>query len=272
MGLFSGIKKNLGSIGGIVGGAFGGPTGAAIGSSIGGLLGGRGGQTTTTSMDLKALRDNAIKAGFNPLTVLNATGGQAVVQSTVPPMSSRQFLANALGDSVDTYFNRVDADRDYQLETAKLGILQQEMQERQAQKTRPTYGQDLGFSIPNWNNEIHNSGTMSEVTGPALARPANALGYGALGKPDTSPNMVMGPAGIENATPDAPDFEQNLNQWAENGTIRKNIQLMWNRNFMGGHTPREVSGSINNWIREPSISWLRHPPKLVRTGRGGTWP
>ena len=60
-----------------VGGAMlGGPQGAAAGYQIGSSLDDRKPQARQTGTDLGKLRSEATANGFNPLTVLRATGGQ----------------------------------------------------------------------------------------------------------------------------------------------------------------------------------------------------
>lgn len=51
------------------------------------------------------LREDAEKAGFNPLTALSATGGSYGAAPTPPALSSGQFIADAIGRAVDTGFN-----------------------------------------------------------------------------------------------------------------------------------------------------------------------
>lgn len=68
---------------------------------LSGLLGGK----QKKGIDLAALRRDAIANGFNPLTVLSATGGGGYERSSGPSLSSGAFLAEAIQRGVDTYFN-----------------------------------------------------------------------------------------------------------------------------------------------------------------------
>lgn len=70
---------------------------------IGGLFGGKKEQTTRTNF--VQLRNDALAAGFNPLTALRATGGAGNTTTTLPTMSSGEFIAQALGAGIEGYMN-----------------------------------------------------------------------------------------------------------------------------------------------------------------------
>jgi len=81
------------------GAMMGGSTGAKIGYQIGSKLDDRKPQAQQSGTDLGKLRSNAIANGFNPLTVLRATGGQGFYHYQVP-----------MGRlSSDAFFNAFDA-------------------------------------------------------------------------------------------------------------------------------------------------------------------
>lgn len=71
--------------------------GSAIPSLLGGLFGGSS-KPQQQEINFKKLRDNALAAGFNPVTALRATGGQGF--GVTPGISSAEFVANALGEGV----------------------------------------------------------------------------------------------------------------------------------------------------------------------------
>lgn len=70
-------------------------------SLLGGLFGRKKEQTTRTNF--VQLRDDALAAGFNPLTALRATGGGGNTTTTLPGLSAFEVLADAVGAGVDTY-------------------------------------------------------------------------------------------------------------------------------------------------------------------------
>jgi len=77
---------------------------AAVPSLIGGLFGGSS-KSQTTRTNFQELVDDAQAAGFNPLTALRATGGAGNVTTTMPSMSSSDFVRNALVDGVTAGLN-----------------------------------------------------------------------------------------------------------------------------------------------------------------------
>ena len=88
------------------GAMMGGAQGAAAGYQIGSSLDDRKLQARQTGTDLGKLRRNAIANGFNPLTVLRATGGQGFYRDQVPMgrLSSDAFF-NAF-DAYDKHKNK----------------------------------------------------------------------------------------------------------------------------------------------------------------------
>ena len=90
-----------------VGGAMmGGPQGAKAGYQIGSAFDDRKPQAQQSGTDLGKLRRDAVANGFNPLTVLRATGGQGFYKDQVPMgrLSSDAFF-NAF-DAYDKYQNK----------------------------------------------------------------------------------------------------------------------------------------------------------------------
>lgn len=82
--------------------AFGIALGGTLGKLAGGLVGKLFGGDDKPKFGLKRLRKAAEKNGFNPLTVLGATGGQGY---RGPQLSTAAFIADAISAGVDTYYN-----------------------------------------------------------------------------------------------------------------------------------------------------------------------
>jgi hypothetical protein len=150
------------TLGGIAGGMLAGPLGSSIGAHLGGQLGAgnafKGGgsltnsiatgyregggasgvvdligqyqarrassspQSSTSRTNFSQLRDDAVAAGFNPLTALRATGGAGNVTTTQSraSLSSMGFLSEALSAGTETWFNSQQAGSDPQVKTAQL--------------------------------------------------------------------------------------------------------------------------------------------------------
>jgi hypothetical protein len=88
------------------GAMMGGSAGAKAGYQIGSMFDDRKPQARQTGTDLGKLRRDAVANGFNPLTVLRATGGQGFYRDQVPMgrLSSDAFF-NAF-DAYDNYKNK----------------------------------------------------------------------------------------------------------------------------------------------------------------------
>lgn len=117
-----------------------GPLIGAAGSLLGGLFGNKE-QKTTSTIDYDALRRNAEKAGFNPLTALRAGGGAGFTTTTHPALSSASFIAdafNGIGNAVSAIDPMRDATAklEYQIQQETLKSLQRE----NALRTRASLG------------------------------------------------------------------------------------------------------------------------------------
>ena len=101
-----GAKYTLAAGGAMMGGA----SGAKAGYQIGSAFDDRKPQARQTGTDLGKLRSEATANGFNPLTVLRATGGQGFARDQVP-----------IGRlSSDAFFNAFDAYQSYQNKNTSL--------------------------------------------------------------------------------------------------------------------------------------------------------
>lgn len=65
-----------------------------------------GGKPKAQGVDYVKLRDDATKAGFNPLTALMAGGGAGYQRQFDPSLSSGAFIADAVERGLDTAFNQ----------------------------------------------------------------------------------------------------------------------------------------------------------------------
>lgn len=84
---------------------------------VGSLIGGSKKQTTTSEIDYVKMRENAEKAGFNPLTALRAGGGAGFTTTHHPSLASGGFMADALSNFGSALGAAIDPMRDA---TAKL--------------------------------------------------------------------------------------------------------------------------------------------------------
>ncbi|AXH76271.1 MAG: hypothetical protein [Microviridae sp.] len=73
-------------------------------------------------VDFSKLRDDALKAGFNPVTALGATGGQGyglerpvLTSPFVPYAEAAGYFGDAIGAFGDSYMNQMNNDREFQL-------------------------------------------------------------------------------------------------------------------------------------------------------------
>jgi hypothetical protein len=120
-------------------------TGALIKGGLS-LLGGLLGRKKKRGVDYVALRDSAQRAGFNPLTVLNASGGQGF--ETGGELTGVGFAANALKQGFDTWYNAQSEQKDRELADLQKKIMEAELEEIQKSQALPRAGQTFGFDIP----------------------------------------------------------------------------------------------------------------------------
>lgn len=127
----------------------------AVGKALGGAVvnkafGGDKDRQTTTRVNYAQLRNDAQAAGFNPLTALKATGGMGNTTTTEPPaLSSRQFIANALNEGLDNWFNRDQIALDKERQRLEVDIARAELDNlRKAQDpATKRFGYDLHRTI-----------------------------------------------------------------------------------------------------------------------------
>lgn len=130
---------------------FGSIAKAVAGPLIGGLFGKK--KAKAQGVDYKKLRDDALAAGFNPLTALMAGGGAGYQREFNPAMSSGSFIAEAVQRGVDTYFDMTDAEA-AQADADAEAIREHERRkdlikfEHDLNRTRGTFGYDLAAQAP----------------------------------------------------------------------------------------------------------------------------
>lgn len=99
-----------GFLGGLLGGV-GRLVSSVAPSLVGGMFGLAQQREANKGTDLVQLRNSALRAGFNPLTVLTATGGAGFQRNFSPDLASGAFVADAVARGLDTVFNRPAVDR-----------------------------------------------------------------------------------------------------------------------------------------------------------------
>lgn len=109
------------------------------------LLGGIFGGGNDSELDLGRLRRQAQKHGFNPLTVLGATGGQGFHRT--PSLASGQLLAEAAARGVDTYFNTQSAEADRELGRLKIELAREELTHMREQASAISGGRGFGYDL-----------------------------------------------------------------------------------------------------------------------------
>lgn len=101
-------------------------------SGIFGLFGKKKKETST--INYEALRNEAHKGGFNPLTALKAGGGAGFMQTSQPKLSSFQFIGDAIADGISWWGNKEQRERDEEMERVKLETAQEELRLLKGQK------------------------------------------------------------------------------------------------------------------------------------------
>lgn len=120
-----------------------------------------------TSLQYMRLRDAAELGGFNPLSVLRA-GGSGIPNPT-PALSSKAFVADALGAGVKTFFNGDQMRRDIERDALEKALMREELRAMQSQGRAVTSSSmQFGFGIPQANNYtgVDTQPPMVELTTP----------------------------------------------------------------------------------------------------------
>jgi len=162
-------------------------------------------------------RKGAERAGFNPLTVLQATGGR----SSPAPMQSPSLSRNPIGDAVEAgtsaYFAAKDQEAQAEYDQAKLDLVRKQLED---ESNKTVYTENFGFAIPQAETETAQTANAS----PALSPTQNPHPNGTT--------TVMGKDGLTRADPEAPvELEGDAWAWARDGSLWPNINEVWNRNM-----------------------------------------
>jgi len=136
-----GISKLAGSsaVGKLAGFATSAGGGNLLASVAGPLAAGLiGGRQKSPQTDLVALRNNALAAGFNPLTALRATGGQGFI--TDPKLSTRAFIRDALTGGITAAGQYKQLNQQAELDGLKINLLKAEAANIGRHKQSPLRG------------------------------------------------------------------------------------------------------------------------------------
>lgn len=114
----------------------------ALVSGLFGLFGKK--KTTQTRTNYVQLRDDALRAGFNPLTVLRATGGAGNTVTTQPKLSAGEFIGEALSRGLENWYNQDASKMDKEEQQLRIDSMRAELD---GMKKKNPYG-NFGYSIP----------------------------------------------------------------------------------------------------------------------------
>lgn len=190
--------------------------GSIIGKLAGGLAGklfGGGKQESVTNFT--ALRNHALAAGFNPLTALKATGG-AGFTTTSGSLSSNQFLAEAIADSAETWFNRDQIARDEEADRLKTEMMREELKDMKRRNTLPVQG--FGYSIP----QVVTTTKAAQQEAPVLGRVPSS---GVLPDAGRDLKTSIAPWHVDGRWSPAEDIET---EYAEIGSLPYGVAKMAN--------------------------------------------
>ncbi|WP_422028620.1 hypothetical protein [Roseovarius sp.] len=179
------------------------PWGSVI-SAVGGLLGGDNGAKKIAGAQYYLAKRQAEKgiqirvadalaAGINPVTAIAGAGAPNVQANigSIPPLSSTQFVADALGDVADSWFNREAIAQEQEVERLRLEQAKEQLKYWRDRNDRrpPPPEKSFGFSIPHVVEE-----TRQTLGAPQL-RPQARPTLGSAGKmpvflPDGQPASI----------------------------------------------------------------------------------
>ena len=107
-----------------------------LGGAVLGMIGGRRQEPQNQSIDFKRLRKEAQRAGFNPVTALQATGGQGFQRGFGSSMTNLELLGGAMGAAGDFFqatdpINRETRELENELLREQIGLARQDRIARQ---------------------------------------------------------------------------------------------------------------------------------------------
>lgn len=181
--------------------------------------------------------------GFNPLTALRATGGAggAPAQAQSPQLSSLDFVADALGRGVETYYNAINADKDEEADRLRVEIMREQLEQMRAEKAAPSARGSFGYDVP------------TAVTTTLAVRdqpPALASAIAVPTAISTSPLSEIRPDGSTGANRDNPaEFEADIWDAALRGKAPPYLRKVAADNlFPGANLPDWSFGSPMQWV------------------------
>lgn len=276
--------------------------GAALitgGASLLGGLFGRKKQTQKTETinrppDGAAIRAEAERGKYNPLTFLRATGGTGgggtSTTTSGGALSSASWIADAITDGFSAWQN---AKRDMDQEAAdalKMDIMREELAMMQERKAGPRPG-GYGFSIPTVHSTgVSSTGRTSQSVAPRLS-PGISMPEGATRMGGTPGDITLAPDGfplpinrpiplhpeetlvrrsdnLTGANPEAPaEFETDVWTWFREGTAIPNLWEVYQRNTMTQKQRDRVARirkSASDWWNKPA------PPRRKTSDLGVT--
>ena len=194
---------------------------------LGGLFGKKKQKEPEVKFEYEKMRKAAEAAGFNPLTVLRATGGAPTsVSNPVPTLSSAAVVANALGTGAQAYFDAQPDPLQQERDRLEIDLMKQQLGTVQTslardnrtgalvatRATRGWSGAPVTRQTQMAPRNNPNPG-LSATTAPTMTGPTNAYD-------DTS---IMSRTGvpISNMDPDnpPPEFESDVYTAAREGQL-----------------------------------------------------
>jgi hypothetical protein len=189
-------------------------------------------QTTTTTSksrtNFQEMRDDAIAAGYNPLTALRMTGGAGNVTTTgtsvinTPALSSRAILGRAIGAGLNSLGNSISSYDPLAQKQKELNIKLAEQQLRNGNRT------SVGTTGLVGDNALVSSGIDPQVSiiNPAIHLKDNVVNDDVVG---TTTTRVM-PDGALKTAPAGEDFDEILLNGIIGGSYMttKGLKQIWN--------------------------------------------
>ncbi|AYP28879.1 MAG: hypothetical protein [Microviridae sp.] len=197
-------------------------TGSIIASAASSLLGGLFGKKnkTSQSVDLKKLVSDAQQAGFNPLTVLQSTGGtgwgsQVTANDFNPLAAAAAGAAQGFGDYWAQSKDRELLDAQIDLAKAQAGNIRSGASQATFSGVRDMSGSSVSSQVTPTDVTVNRSPTMlgDQTVNNSQGDPAEleTEAWGAAVRGEIFPWLKE--VWWKNATEGGPDYEQEL-QWA----------------------------------------------------------
>jgi hypothetical protein len=174
------------------------------------------------------MRDDAIAAGYNPLTALRMTGGAGNVTTTgtsvinTPALSSRAILGRAIGAGLNSLGNSISSYDPLAQKQKELNIKLAEQQLRNGNRT------SVGTTGLVGDNALVSSGIDPQVSiiNPAIHMKDNVVNDDVVG---TTTTRVM-PDGALKTAPAGEDFDEILLNGIIGGSYMttKGLKQIWN--------------------------------------------